>query len=266
MTIFSEDALKGEHILITGATGGIGMAAAKAAVMAGADVTITGRDEEKLAQLQESCLKETKGGTVISIPADLTKENDRTELLRQAEDRLGPVTGLVNSAGVGGGDTVDQLEEDRLRNIFELNFFSAVLLTQSVYKSMQENGRGAIVALSSLSGLRGTPGNGAYSGSKFAVTGFFQSLAAEAIKHQIRVNMICPGYVDTEMARASIQSKADRAGLSYEEQLEKSLSGIPAERMIDPEEVANTIVFLLSEAAVNIVGESVKISGGSVMR
>ncbi|MGG3913897.1 SDR family NAD(P)-dependent oxidoreductase [Rossellomorea vietnamensis] len=261
--LFHESTLKDQHILITGATGGIGYETAKVAVQAGARVTITGRNEEKLNELKADC---QDPDSVFLYKADLTSPEDREQLLSAAREQHGPITGLVNSAGIGGGDLVEKLTEDDLRKIMELNYFSLVQLSQDVYNQMKELKGGAIVNISSLSGLRGTHGNSAYSASKFAVTGFTQAFAHEAIEHHVRVNAICPGYVDTEMGRNAIKSKGEREGRSYEEQLEFAKGSIPSGRLTSPVEVANTIVYLLSNAAENIVGESVKISGGSVMR
>ncbi|MBH9966770.1 SDR family NAD(P)-dependent oxidoreductase [[Bacillus] enclensis] len=259
---FHDKTLEGQHILITGATGGIGYAAAKAAVAAGARVTITGRNEEKLSELKQEC----GDGDVFAVRADLSKPQARDQLVEAASNEFGPITALLNSAGIGGGDIVENLSEEDLRGIMELNYFSLVELTQLVYKGMKDKEKGSIVNIASLSGLRGTHGNSAYSASKFAVVGFTQAFALEAIEHGVRVNAVCPGYVDTEMGRNAIKSKGERNGRSYEEQLKLAKESIPSGRLTSPEEVANTIVYLLSDAAENIVGESVKISGGSVMR
>lgn len=261
--LFHESTLKDKHILITGATGGIGYETAKVAVQAGAKVTITGRNEEKLNQLKADCQDPDR---VFLYKADLTNREDRAQLVSAAQEQHGTISGLVNSAGIGGGDTVENLSEEDLRQVMELNYFSLVELSQAVYSQMKGQKSGSIVNISSLSGLRGTHGNSAYSASKFAVTGFTQAFAHEAIEHHIRVNAICPGYVDTEMGRNAIQSKGEREGRSYEEQLEIAKESIPSGRLTSPVEVANTVVYLLSDAAENIVGESVKISGGSVMR
>ncbi|MCA0985921.1 SDR family NAD(P)-dependent oxidoreductase [Guptibacillus algicola] len=267
MGIFNKDALKHQHVIITGATGGIGYETAKAAVQAGASITITGRNEEKLTELKEACLKLAKDAQVAIIPADLTNENDRSKLVEGAVEENGPITGLVNSAGIGGGDTLDALKEEDLRNVMELNYTATVLLTQLVYNKMRsDDQKGAIVNLSSLSGLRGTFGGTAYSASKFAITGFTQSFAHEAIQHGIRVNAVCPGFVDTEMGRNSIEAKGKRENKSFEEELQAVEKALPSGRITQPEEVANSIVYLLSNASDNIIGESLKISGGSVMR
>lgn len=101
MTIFSNDALIGEHILITGATGGIGYEAAKEAVRTGAHITITGRNEEKLESLKEECNKLNSEVEVFVGPADINSEDDRKQLVQNAKESIGPITGLVNSAGIG---------------------------------------------------------------------------------------------------------------------------------------------------------------------
>ncbi|WP_377888636.1 SDR family NAD(P)-dependent oxidoreductase [Alkalihalobacillus sp. R86527] len=267
MQLFKEDALKQQHIIITGATGGIGYATAKVAVQAGAIISITGRNEEKLAQLQKECETLVEGAEVTTIVADLTNEDDRSNLVQKAVKENGPITGLINSAGIGGGDIIDRLTEDDLRKVMELNYTATVLLTQLVYNHMRnKDQKGGIVNLSSLSGLRGTYGGTAYSASKFAIIGFTQSFAHEAIKHGIRVNAVCPGFVDTEMGRNAIEAKGKRENKSYKEELQAVEKGLPSGRITQPEEVANSIIYLLSNASENIIGESLKISGGSVMR
>ncbi|MGD6817895.1 SDR family NAD(P)-dependent oxidoreductase [Metabacillus sp. 113a] len=259
MTIFSRDALKNQHILITGATGGIGYETAKACAEAGANLTITGRDEDKLAALQGDCEELNPGVSILLFSADLDAADERDSLLDAAVSENGPVTGLVNGAGIAGGGPLEELTEEDLRRIMELNFTSTVLFTQLVYRHMLVSGRGAVVNVSSLSGIRGTHGNSAYAGSKFALIGFTQSFAVEAIEHGIRVNAVCPGYVDTKMGRASIGRKGEKTGRTYEEELKQAEASIPSGRISTPEEVAAAIVFLLTDAAANIVGESVKI-------
>ncbi|QHT45288.1 SDR family oxidoreductase [Bacillus sp. SB49] len=266
MNIFSEQALEGTHTIVTGATGGIGFEAAKEIVRAGGHVTITGRNGGKLDERKESLASIREDAEVYVVQADLNKEEDRKKIVREAASAMGPINGLVNSAGVIGGGALEELNEDELRKVMELNYFATVLFTQLVYNEMKTTGKGSIVNLSSLSGLRGTHSNTAYSASKFAITGFTQSFAYEAIEHGIRVNAVCPGYVDTSMGQASIRAKGEREGKSYEEQRRIAEEGIPSGRLSTAEEVARSIVYLLTDASLNIVGESMKISGGSVMR
>ncbi|OJF92132.1 SDR family NAD(P)-dependent oxidoreductase [Alkalibacterium sp. 20] len=266
MSIFSLDVFTGKHALITGATGGIGYETAKVLSAMGADVTITGRKESVLQQLKEEIESEWPYAKVMLVVADLVKASDREKLVQTAEEKLGPVSLLVNSAGIMGGGVMEELTQEELERVMHLNFTVPILLTRQIYETMKKNKEGAIVNVSSLSGLRGVVGGTAYAGSKFALNGFTQSFALEAIKHNIRVNAVCPGYVDTKMGRDAIRSKATRENNSFEEQFEIESGNLPSRRITTAKEVANTIAFLLSDAAENIVGESVKISGGSVMR
>lgn len=265
MTIFSNDALSHKHVLITGATGEIGFETAKVVSAMGARVTITGRNKEKLAALKTELLKEAGEGNVYALEADLTKEDERNRLVQQAESALGFINGLVNSAGISGGNVVEELDEAFIENMMKLNFTSTLLLTQAVYMKMKEQQEGDIVNLASLAGLRGTYGNSSYAASKFAVIGWTQSMALEAIEHNIRVNAVCPGYVDTEMGRSGIRRQGERKNMSFEEAFRETERNIPSGRISTVSEVANTVAFLLTDAARNIVGESVKISGGNVM-
>ncbi|WP_322787584.1 SDR family NAD(P)-dependent oxidoreductase [Salimicrobium album] len=261
--LFADNAFKGKHIVVTGASRGIGRETAIQLTRAGASVTLTGRNRERLEEVQKEC--ENGTGETQIVVADLNQAADRQELVEKSLEFL-PVYGLVNSAGVLSTYYLEDIPEEELRKAMEVNFFSLTLLTQEFYTEMKKREEGAIVNLSSLSGLRGTHGNVAYCASKFAVTGFTQSLAHEAIRSNIRVNAVAPGFVDTEMGRKAVAAKAEREGRSFEEQWELAQSGNPSGRITTAGEVAGTILFLLSEASENIIGESVKISGGSVMR
>ncbi|TLS37454.1 SDR family NAD(P)-dependent oxidoreductase [Pseudalkalibacillus caeni] len=266
MGIFSSAALQEEHVLITGATGGIGRATAITVLKMGASVTVTGRNRKKLTELEQELSSYATKDRICVVAADILKAEERDVLVGQASSRNGVITCLVNAAGISGGDTVDRLTPKDLQEIMEVNYTATVLLTQQIYQGMIQSQKGAIVNVSSLSGLRGTYGNSAYSASKFALIGFTQSLALEAIESNIRVNAVCPGYVETEMAKNAINKKALRNDRSFQEEYELAKDGIPSGKITNPEEVANTIAFLLTDAAVNIVGESVKISGENVMR
>lgn len=265
MTIFSSDVFTGKHALVTGATGGIGYETAKVLAQMGADVTITGRREEVLNELKEEIQDDFPEAKVFIVVADLTNASDRETLVQEAEDKMGPVSLLVNSAGITGGGVMEDLTQEELEKVMHVNFTVPILLTQQIYESMKKNKEGAIVNVSSLSGLRGTYGGTAYTGSKFALNAFTQSFGLEAIEHNIRVNAVCPGYVDTKMGRDGIRRKGERENRSFEEQLKIENANLPSGRISTAREVANTITFLLTDASENVVGEAVKISGGSVM-
>ncbi|MCM3715114.1 SDR family oxidoreductase [Alkalihalobacillus oceani] len=266
MTIFSTFALAEQHALVTGATGGIGAETAKVLAGMGAAITISGRRRQKLNALKQEIEQQVPDASIYVHAADLTNAEQRDELCAAAKDELGPISILVNSAGVSGGSVVERLTQDDMERIMHINYTSTVLLTQQVYRQMKEKGHGAIINVASLSGLRGTYGNTAYAASKFALIGFTHSFALEAIEHHVRVNAVCPGYVETDMALEAIRRKAAHSRTSFEHQMTKAKESIPSGHFTSPQDVANTIAFLASAAADNIIGESVKISGGSVLR
>lgn len=266
MTIYTSSALQDKHALITGATGGIGYQTAIVLASMGAKLTLTGRKKDKLQTLKQEILTQTPDATIFTYTTDITESANREALIQHAEQTLGPVSLLVNSAGTFIDSEVEQLSQEQLEKTMHLNYTVPILLSQQVYPAMKNQRYGVIINVSSLSGLRGTFGGTAYCGSKFALIGFTQSFALEAIQHGIRVNAVCPGFVETEMGHQAINEKAIRANRSFEEQYQLASEGLPSGRITTPEEVANTIAFLLTDAANNIIGESVKISGGSVMR
>jgi 3-oxoacyl-[acyl-carrier protein] reductase len=203
---------------------------------------------------------------VTAIRADLTNESERRELVREAVRKAGPISFLINNAGAFQYEPIEELTQESIDSLMNINFTSAVLLTQLVYEGMKEWRVGSIVNISSLSGMRGVPGTISYSASKFALIGFTHALALEAIGHGIRVNAVCPGYVDTNMGQEVVGATATAGKVSLEQRWQQVNAGIPSGRITRPDEVANTIAFLLSDAAGNIVGEAVKISGGALVR
>ena len=264
MSVFRNDALHGETALITGATGGIGSSTASVLAEMGADVVLTGRDEEALSDVEDK-VADMSSEEVLTVRADITDDDERTALLDATSD-FSEVSLLVNAAGVGGKRTpFENLDQDEIARVMRVNFEATLLLTQAVYDEMRHRERGAIVNVASLSGLRGTYRSIPYCASKFALVGFTQSLALEAIENGVRVNAVCPGWVDTPMGHDGIASKAAEKGRAYIEQLERERETVPSGRITTPEEVANAIAFLLTDAGENIVGESLRISGGTVL-
>lgn len=263
--IFSPTALAEKHVLITGATGDIGREIAKVVAQMGAKISLTGRNEEKLKQLKLELENLVPKENIFIQSGDLNDAVDRKKIVEASELAHGTFNGLVNCAGVAKRSMVKDLSEELLHDVMTLNFTSTVLFTQLVYQKMIPNKQGSIVNIASLSGLRGTIGNAPYSASKFALIGFTQSLALEAIQHHIHVNAICPGFVEGQMAKEIIARKAKENNISYEKQMKITSESIPSGTLTQPEEIANITGFLLTGITSNVVGESIKISGGAVL-
>lgn len=262
MSIFAKDVFLGKHALVTGASGGVGSATAKLLVSMGAKVTLCGRNGDKLNQVKEEILKTDPDHNLFVCPTDIGSDKEREQLVDEATKSLGPITLLVNAAGISGNGLIEHITQEELEKVMHINYTSTVLLTQLVYRGMIEQKEGAIVNVASMAAVQGKIGNGPYSASKFALIGFTHSLALEAIKQGVRVNAVCPGVLDNEMGLGAIKRKAKYNEITFDEQLELLSKTVPSGRISTSEDVANTIAFLLTDAGENIVGETIKISGG----
>jgi 3-oxoacyl-[acyl-carrier protein] reductase len=243
--------------LVTGASSGIGAATAATLADLGARVAIGYHRNRKGAEETRDRIV-AAGGTAIAIAADVRRAADIQALVARAATELGPIDILVNNAGslvVRLG--IREITEERLDEILAINFKSAVLASQAVAASMIERGRGAIVNVVSIAGHNGGgPGAGAYAASKAALTSYTKSIAKELAPHGVRVNAIAPGVIDTPFHEV----------FSTPEMIQKFVSAIPLGRVGTAAECATVIAFLASDAASYIIGETIDVNGGQLMR
>ena len=243
-------------ILVTGASGGIGAEVARLAAARGVPVAVHFL-RNKLAV--ESLVKEIEsaGGRALAIHADLGKEQDIVRLFDTATRELGPVAGLVNSAGVVGGLTrVENVTAAALEEVFRVNVVGTILCCREAVKRMSTThggSGGSIVNVSSIASRIGGAGEWVhYAASKGAVDSFTLGLAREVASEGIRVNAVSPGIVATDL-----HAKAGAA-----DRLERMAPGIPMKRPGTPNEIAQTILWLLSDAPAYITGSILEIGGG----
>ena len=198
------------------------------------------------------------GGTAIAIAADVRRADEVRALVERAGAELGPIDILVNNAGsLVARLGIPEVTEERLDEIVALNFTSAVLASQAVAASMIERRRGAIVNVVSIAGHNGGgPGAGVYASSKAALTSFTKSLAKELAPHGIRVNAVSPGVIDTPFHEV----------FSTPEMIQNFVKTIPLGRVGTAAECATVIAFLASDAASYVVGETIEVNGGQLMR
>jgi short-subunit dehydrogenase len=184
--------------LITGASSGLGRALAERLARAGAQVLMTGRSAERLDAVARRL---DDGGAelerVITFPADLTVESDRRRLFDLARERFGALDLVVNNAGVGATGQFDTHDPSVLRNIFEINFFAVAEISRLALPLLAEGRDPVMVAMGSVNARRGLPGRSEYSASKFAVTGFIESIRIEWRRFGIHVLQVNPGFTDT---------------------------------------------------------------------
>jgi short-subunit dehydrogenase len=197
--------IAGSRILITGASQGIGKALAEASARCGGKVLAVARSLELLQDMQRQL---RAGDTLEIIQADITQAGDRQRIVEVARDRFGGLDILVNNAGIGATGHFVEAGPDRLRQIFEVNFFGLTEITRACLPLLKQGNRPAIVNISSIAGRRGIPARSEYSASKFAVEGFSEALRPELAKDGIDVLVVCPGLTQTNFSKNMIEQKA----------------------------------------------------------
>jgi NAD(P)-dependent dehydrogenase (short-subunit alcohol dehydrogenase family) len=255
--------LSGRTALITGATRGIGRAIALAYAAEGARLVLNARSRSSLEAFAVE-LEQAHGCIVEIAAADVTDRPQVAAMTAAAEAR-GGIDILVNNAGIHRAAAFLDYAVQDFRDLFEANVISVVHVTQCVLPGMLARGRGSIVNLASTAGKWGTPNQSAYNVSKHAVVGMTRCLALEVAARNVRVNAICPWIVDTDMANEFIAEHARIAGLGIEQTTANFVSSVPLKRFIRADEVAQMAVFLASDEASYVNGQSWAIDGGRTM-
>lgn len=239
-------------VLVTGATAGIGRAAALAFAREGARLVVSGRNVEAGNKLAREL--QALGAQAEFVQADVSQEEQVIRLVDACVSRFGTLDVAVNSAGLEGqGGSIMDLTVDAYTATFNANALGTFLCLKHELRVMSKQQSGAIVNLSSTMGSRGNPQAPMYSASKHAIEGFTKSVALEAIRYNVRVNGVAPGPIATEMLDR-IAGGADN--------LPKVAATIPAGRIGEPEEVADAILFMASERASYIAGQILAVNGG----
>jgi NAD(P)-dependent dehydrogenase (short-subunit alcohol dehydrogenase family) len=240
--------LNGLTALVTGASRGIGAATARALDAAGARVALVARDLERLAQVAQSLAHDP-----VTLSADLASAAQVALVAEQACSALGRVDVLVNNAAVAARLPTANTTAALVDQMLAVNVRAPLLLVAALAPQMQERGFGVVINLTSVSGLVGTPNRAAYAASKGAMDAATRSLALELGPFNIRVNAVAPGVVDTDLWAKNKQI----AGVV--ESIEKLT---PLRRWATPEDIADVIVFLASDAGRFITGETISVDGG----
>lgn len=249
--------LTGRTALVTGASSGIGAATAEALAQLGAAVAIGYHGNRNGAEETKARIA-AAGGTAVAIAADLRGGAGARALVDAARQQLGPLDILVNNAGsLVARQTLPEITEAALDEIFALNLKSAVMATQAAVPAMIDRGRGAVVNVVSIAGhTGGGPGAGAYASAKAALTTYTRAMARELAPRGVRVNAVAPGVIDTPFHEM----------FSTPEMMRNFVAAIPLGRVGTAAECASAIAFLASDAASYIVGETIEINGGQLMR
>ncbi len=252
------------HAVVTGATRGIGAEIATTLARLGADLTLMGRNEELLAE-REKEINTVSGGAAFAVRAEVTDENSVKAAFAAAAEKFGPVSILVNNSGIAGSAPFHRMETDHWQAMLDTNLTGTFLCTRCAYPGMRENGWGRIVNVASTAGLWGYAYIAAYTASKHGVIGLTRALAIEAATVGVTVNAVCPGYTDTDMLRATVESVVSETGRSEEEAIGELTRMNPQGRLIQPAEVAETVAWLCLPSSRSINGQSIIIAGGELM-
>jgi NAD(P)-dependent dehydrogenase (short-subunit alcohol dehydrogenase family) len=252
--------LHNEHVIITGAGRGIGAAIAHALAMNGAKISLLGRNRESL----EKVAAELGTATCVAV-ADVTVPASVRQAFASAKEQFGPVSILVNNAGQARSAPLHAGDDSLWNEMLAVNLGGVYQCIRCALPDMLQAGRGRIVNIASTAGLTGYPYVTAYCAAKHGVIGLTRALAIELARKNITVNAVCPGYTDTDLSRdaiAAIQAKTGRS--------EADVRGVftahnPQGRMVSPEEVAQTVLWLCTNDVGSITGQSIAVAGGEVM-
>lgn len=246
--------LRNQHAVVTGGGSGIGAAIARKLSSLGAKLTLMGRHLDTLGNVA-SALDETQ-----VIVCDVADEPQVKRALTKAVEGFGPISILINNAGIADSAPFTKITLKSFQNVLNVNLLGTFLCSRTVLPKMLAAESGRIVNVASTAGLQGNPYIAAYSASKHGVIGLTRSLALEVAAKGITVNAVCPGYTETDMAKLAIDTVMAKTGLNETEARAAILKDNPQGRMIQPEEVAETVAWLCTPAAQGITGQAVVIA------
>ena len=242
--------LDGRIALVTGGSRGIGAAICDELAAAGAVVAVNyARNADAAAAVCERIA--AAGGTGHAVQGDIGSAAGAAALVEHVESEIGPISALVNNAGITRDDLIMRLSEESWREVIDTNLGGAFFTCRAVARPMMKRRAGAIVNMSSIVGVRGNAGQTNYAASKAGLLGLTKSLAKELGSRVIRVNAIAPGYIATELTDALPEAARDAI-----------LGATPLGRLGEPEDVARAVRFLVSDAAAFVTGDVLAVDGG----
>ena len=254
--------LEGQVALVTGGGKGIGRAIALELAGHGARVMVTGREERELGEVVGEMVH--GGGQGRHVAGDVRDAEHVRQAVGRAVETWGRLDLVVANAGVAGTSRMGEAGAiARAKEILDTNLFGTYLLFDVALAAM--TGPGRLIAISSVLGKFGVPGQAAYCASKAGLHGLVRAVAAEVGPRGVTCNALCPGWVDTAMARSRVAELAAEAGTSYEDAREAASRATPLGRFVEPEEVARLAVFLCSRAADAITGQAISVCGGTTL-
>src|ERR687898_1417685 len=247
--------LQGKVAIITGAATGIGRATALLFAREGASVVVADINEDDAQRTVADI--EDEGGSARFVQIDVSEAEDMRTLMERAAEEMGGIDVIVNNAGAQRSGAVTEFEESEWDLLMRVNPRSCFLGAKYGVPYLRERGGGSIVNVASLAGLKGGPGMTAYSASKGAIVAFTKALAAELAADGIRVNAMCPGWIDTPFNQPAIDFMGGRTA---QDQVVRQI--VPMGRQGTPEEIPSGMLFLASDASSYMTGQALVVDGG----
>ncbi|GAF24616.1 LOW QUALITY PROTEIN: D-beta-hydroxybutyrate dehydrogenase [Bacillus sp. JCM 19047] len=248
-------------VVITGAASGIGFQLAQSFASNGAKVVLADRDETRVKQAAAQLV--AKGYTAHPIVVDVTKEEDIKQMIQFTVTQCGRLDVLVNNAGMQHIAPLEQYDTERYRLLLSIMLVAHFMAIKHAMPIMKKQGYGRIINMSSINGIIGFAGKAAYNSAKHGIIGLSKVAALESAECNITVNCIAPGYIDTPLVRAQLKDLAFTRKVDEKRVLEDVIYPlVPQKRLITVEEVASMAIYLCSEAAKGITGQTLVIDGG----
>ena len=251
--------LQDKHAIVTGGSRGIGLAIAKRLLAHGARVTLVGRDAASLA----SACDVLDGGTrVTSVTADVRSSESVAAAFDAARHTHGSIDILVNNAGAAASERFDRMRASTWDDMIAVNLTGVFHCTHAALPDMLTHGWGRVVNVASTAGLTGYGYVTAYCAAKHGVVGLTRALAQEMATRGVTVNAVCPGFTDTDIVREAVSNIADKTGQSLDAARDGLARRNPQGRLVQPEEVADTVAWLCAPAANAVNGQAIAVDGG----
>lgn len=255
--------LSGKHAIVSGAGKGIGAAIVDALVTEGAKVSLMGRS---LGPLQDKVEQLSKLGiSAQAICVDVTQSELVKAGFQQARETFGPIDILVNNAGQALTALAHMVDDDQWHQMMAVNLNGVFYCCREALSDMRKAGSGRIINIASTAALKGYAYVAAYCAAKHGTLGLTRSLALENAMKHITVNAVCPGYTETELVETAIETIMEKTGRSAEEARAQLTQGNPQQRLVQPEEVANAVLWLCVPGSESVTGQAITVAGGEVM-
>ena len=249
------DDLKEVRALVTGAGSGIGRAIARRLAAGGCRVAATDVQEDRVSEVARMIRDE--GGDALAITADVAKQEDVDRMTAETVSAFGGLDVVVNNAGVGSMGFIESVQDPEIERVFGVNLVGVIRVTRAATPHLKESGRGRIVNVASVEGIRGSGLLPVYSATKAGVIGVTRANAVELARFGVTVNAVCPGPIQTEMLAPLVADERYR---------EKLIKGVPMRRLGVPEDVAGAVAFFASEESSFITGNVLVIDGGMTVK